>query len=113
MNEKKYMEDIDVFSENVIEVLETNYEGRAVNHEGLKIGQKVKLINKPYDDYNKNEIFVVTLDNKVLGRFPINYAAKYAPLIDDKKCVIYSEVVYAQYNVTRPVLTIFLASSKV
>lgn len=106
MNEKKYMEDIDVFSENVIEVLETNYEGRAVNHEGLKIGQKVKLINKPYDDYNKNEIFVVTLDNKVLGRFPINYAAKYAPLIDDKKCVIYSEVVYAQYNVTRPVLTI-------
>lgn len=95
------MEDIDLYSENVIEVLETNYEGRTINHEGLKIGQKVKLVNKPY-----NEVFVVTLDNKVLGRFPGDYAAKYAPLIDDKKYIIYSEVVYTQYNVTRPVLTI-------
>lgn len=89
MDEKNYMEDVDIYHENRIEI-----NGKLNNYERLKIGQKVKLIHN-----GAEEVCVVTSDGEFLGQFPIGYAAKYAPLIDDGKYIIHSEIVHIARNV--------------
>lgn len=89
MDEKNYMEDVDIYHENRIEI-----NGKLNNYERLKIGQEVKLIHN-----GAEEVCVVTSDGEFLGQFPIGYATKYAPLIDDGKYIIHSEIVHIARNV--------------
>ena len=79
------MQNYEIENKAIIEIVGTQYNNRAINHIGLRVGDKVKLIHESENAHDGNAILVFSEEDKPLGYFPKGQAALYAPAIESKK----------------------------
>lgn len=98
--------EIDINKESIIEVVGTQYEGRAANHKYLKIGQTLSLQRQKDNAYDSMALMVTTADGTPLGYLPKGQASIYASAIDTGRYTFSAEVASASYDPQRPILLV-------
>ncbi|MCM1222303.1 MAG: HIRAN domain-containing protein [Lachnospiraceae bacterium] len=104
------MNDMEIQREAIIEIVGTQYEGRAVNHKDLKLHQKIVMKHHKDNAYDSNAVLILTDDGRELGYLPKGYASLYAPAIDSGKYHFVVEVIKAEYDTERPILMVKITS---
>lgn len=100
------MNNMEIQKEAIVEIVGTQYEGRAANHKNLALNQKLILNRQPDNIHDSNAIMVLTEDGKELGYMPKGYASLYAPAIDNKESIFSVEIVKTEFDSERPILII-------
>ena len=77
--------DFEIQREAIIEIVGTQYEGRAVNHFGLNEHQKLIIKHQPDNSHDSNAVMILTGDKKKLGYVPEKDNIVFARLMDAGK----------------------------
>lgn len=96
--------------EAIIEIVGTQYEGRAENHNSLFLQQGLVLKHQSDNPHDHNAVLLLTEDGKELGFLPKGYASLYAPAIDSGRYTFSIEIVKAENDPERPILIIKIIS---
>lgn len=107
MNNNNNME---IQREAIIEIVGTQYEGRAVNHNPLFLQQNLILKHQSDNPHDHNAVLLLTEDGKKLGFLPKGYASLYAPAIDSGRYTFSIEIVKAEPDPERPILIVKIIS---
>lgn len=100
------MNNIDIQRDAIIEIVGTQYDGRARNHTNLKLQQKLVMKHQKNNSHDDNAVLILTNDGKELGFMPKGYASIYAPAIDSNKYNFTVEVVKTESDPERPILIV-------
>ncbi len=95
---------MEIQREAIIEIVGTQYEGRAVNHNPLFLQQGLILKHQSDNPHDHNAVLLLTEDGKELGFLPKGYASLYAPAIDSGRYTFSIEIVKAEPDPERPIL---------
>lgn len=90
--------------EAIIEIVGTQYEGRAQNHSELFQQQKLLMKHQHNNLHDPNAVMLLTGDGKELGFLPKGYASLYAPAIDSGRYSFDAEVAQSEFDPERPIL---------
>lgn len=101
---------MEIQREAIIEIVGTQYEGRAVNHNPLFLQQGLILKHQSYNPHDHNAVLLLTEDGKELGFLPKGYASLYAPAIDSGRYTFFIEIVKAEPDPERPILIVKIIS---
>ena len=105
------MNNIEIQRENILEVVGTQYEGRAVNHQGLSYQQKLVMQHQTDNPHDSNAVLILTEDGRELGYLSAGYASVYAPMIDSERYSFTIEVSKSEPDSNeRPVLMVKIIS---
>ncbi len=96
--------------EATIEIVGTQYEGRAANHQPLFLQQDLILKHQNNNPYDRNAVLLLTDDGKELGFLPKGYASIYAPAIDSARYSFTVEIVKSEPDPQRPILIVKITS---
>ena len=96
--------------EAIIEIVGTQYEGRAANHQPLFLQQDLILKHQNNNPYDRNAVLLLTDDGKELGFLPKGYASIYAPAIDRARYSFTVEIVKSEPDPQRPILIVKITS---
>lgn len=102
--------DMEIQREAIIEIVGTQYDGRAGNHKGLQFQQKLIMQHQTGNPHDPNAVMLLTADGKALGFLPMGYASLYAPAIDSGRYTFSVEVAKAEYDAERPILIVRVIS---
>ena len=101
---------MEIQKEAIIEIVGTQYEGRAVNHNPQFLQQGLVLKHQSDNPHDHNAVLLLTEDGKELGFLPKGYASLYAPAIDSGRYTFSIEIVKAEPDPERPILIIKIIS---
>ena len=101
---------MEIQREAIIEIVGTQYEGRAVNHNALSLQQSLIFKHQTDNPYDHNAVLLLTEDGKELGFLPKGYASLYAPAIDSGRYTFSIEIVKTEPDPKRPILIIKIIS---
>ncbi len=101
---------MEIQREAIIEIVGTQYEGRAVNHNPLFLHQGLILKHQSNNPHDHNAVLLLTEDGKELGFLPKGYASLYAPAIDSGRYTFFIEIVKAESDPERPILIVKIIS---
>ena len=101
---------MEIQREAIIEIVGTQYEGRAVNHNPLFLQQGLILKHQSDNSHDHNAVLLLTEDGKELGFLPEGYASLYAPAIDSGRYTFSIEIVKAESGPERPILIVKIIS---
>lgn len=101
---------MEIQREAIIEIVGTQYEGRAVNHNPLFLQQGLVLKHQSDNPHDHNAVLLLTEDGKELGFLPKGYASLYAPAIDSGRYTFSIEIVKAEPDPERPILIVKIIS---
>ncbi|MDE6729408.1 MAG: HIRAN domain-containing protein, partial [Oscillospiraceae bacterium] len=101
-----YMDDLEIQREATIEIVGTQYDGRAENHKNLYLHQKLVMKHQKNNTHDDNAILLFTEDNKELGFIPRGQASLYVPAIDSEKYNFTVEVAKTEPDSQRPILLV-------
>lgn len=101
---------MEIQREAIIEIVGTQYEGRAVNHNPLFLQQGLILKHQSDNSHDHNAVLLLTEDGKELGFLPKGYASLYAPAIDSGRYTFSIEIVKAEPDPERPILIVKIIS---
>lgn len=101
---------MEIQREAIIEIVGTQYEGRAVNHNPLFLQQGLILKHQSDNSHDHNAVLLLTEDGKELGFLPKGYASLYAPAIDSGRYTFSIEIVKAESDPERPILIVKIIS---
>lgn len=101
---------MEIQREAIIEIVGTQYEGRAVNHNPLFLQQGLILKHQRDNPHDCNAVLLLTKDGKELGFLPKGYASLYAPAIDSGRYTFSIEIVKAEPDPERPILIVKIIS---
>lgn len=101
---------MEIQREAIIEIVGTQYEGRAVNHNALSLQQSLIFKHQTDNPYDHNAVLLLTEDGKELGFLPKGYASLYAPVIDSGRYTFSIEIVKTEPDPKRPILIIKIIS---
>ncbi len=101
---------MEIQREAIIEIVGTQYEGRAVNHQNLIYQQNLKVKHQSDNIHDHNAIIVLTNEDKELGFLPKGYASLYAPAIDSGRYSFAVEIVRSEPDPERPILIVKITS---
>ena len=104
------MNNMEIQKEAIIEIVGTQYEGRALNHQALFFNQELFLKHQNDNPYDHNAVLLLTKDGKELGFLPKGYASLYAPAIDSGRYKFSVEVVKTEPDPQRPILIVKVVS---
>lgn len=104
------MNNMEIQREAIIEIVGTQYEGRAVNHNSLSLQQSLTFKHQIDNPHDRNAVLLLTKDGKELGFFPKGYASLYAPAIDSGRYTFSIEIVKTEPDLERPILIIKIIS---
>ena len=104
------MNNMEIQREAIIEIVGTQYEGRAVNHNALSLQQSLIFKHQTDNPYDHNAVLLLTEDGKELGFLPKGYASLYAPAIDSGRYTFSIEIVKTEPDPKRPILIIKIIS---
>lgn len=104
------MNNMEIQREAIIEIVGTQYEGRAVNHNSLSLQQSLTFKHQIDNPHDHNAVLLLTKDGKELGFFPKGYASLYAPAIDSGRYTFSIEIVKTEPDLERPILIIKIIS---
>ena len=104
------MNNMEIQREAIIEIVGTQYEGRAVNHNALSLQQSLIFKHQTDNPYDHNAVLLLTEDGKELGFLPKGYASLYAPVIDSGRYTFSIEIVKTEPDPKRPILIIKIIS---
>ncbi len=97
---------MEIKKEEEIEIVGTQYEGRAINHRLLTVGQKLLMKHQTDNVYDDNAIIILTSDDKELGFMPRGYASIYAPAMDSGRYNFNVEIIKTESSSERPILIV-------
>lgn len=101
---------MEIQREAIIEIVGTQYEGRAINHQPLLLQQGLLLKHQSENPYDHNAVLLLTVDGKELDFLPKGYASLYAPAIDSGRYSFTVEVVKSEPDPERPILIVKITS---
>ena len=101
---------MEIQREAIIEIVGTQYEGRAVNHNPLFLQQGFILKHQSDNPHDHNAVLLLTEDGKELGYLPKGYASLYAPAIDNGRYSFSVEIVKSEPDPERPILIVKITS---
>ena len=101
---------MEIQREAIIEIVGTQYEGRAVNHQPMFLQQELVLKHQSDNPHDHNAVLLLTKDGKELGFLPKGYASLYAPAIDSGRYNFSIEIVKAEPDPERPILIVKIIS---
>lgn len=101
---------MEIQREAIIEIVGTQYEGRAINHQPLFLQQDLTLKHQSDNPHDHNAVLLLTVDGKELGFLPKGYASLYAPAIDSGRYSFTVEVVKSEPDPERPILIVKITS---
>ena len=101
---------MEIQREAIIEIVGTQYEGRAVNHNPLFLQQGLILKHQSDNSHDHNAVLLLTEDGKELGFLPKGYASLYAPAIDSGRYTFSIEIIKAEPDPERPILIVKIIS---
>ena len=101
---------MEIQREAIIEIVGTQYEGRAINHNPLLLQQGLILKHQSDNLHDHNAVLLLTEDGKKLGFLPKGYASLYAPAIDSGRYTFSIEIVKAEPDPERPILIVKIIS---
>lgn len=104
------MYNMELQREAIIEIVGTQYEGRAANHKPQFLNQRLILKHLSENPHDQNAVILLTEDGKELGFLPKGYASLYAPAIDSGRYTFSVEVVMAESSPERPILIVKIIS---
>lgn len=104
------MDDMEIQREAIIEIVGTQYEGRAINHQPLFLQQGLLLKHQNDNPHDQNAVILLTADGKELGFLPKGYASLYAPAIDSGRYSFSIEIVKSEPDPERPILIVKITS---
>ncbi len=93
-----------------IEIVDTQYNGRANNHRNLVLHQELLMKHMKNNFYDQNAVMIFTSDLKELGFLPKGYASIYAPAIDSNRYAFTVKVIKTEYEAKRPILIVEIIS---
>ena len=97
--------------EQDVEVVGTQYDGRAINHQHLMIHQNLVMKHQKDNIHDPNAVVILTDDGKELGFLPEGYASLYAPAIDSKRYSFAVKIMKTKYDSERrPILIVKIIS---
>ena len=108
----KMNNNMEIRREAIIEIVGTQYEGRAVNHQHLSILQELILKHQSDNPYDQNAVLLLTADRKELGFLPKGYASLYAPAIDSGRYSFTVEILKTEPDPERPILIVKITSEQ-
>ncbi|MCD7811028.1 MAG: HIRAN domain-containing protein [Ruminococcus sp.] len=101
---------MEIQREAIIEIVGTQYEGRAINHQPLLLQQNLILEHQSDNPHDRNAVLLLTNDGKELGFLPKGYASLYAPAIDSGRYNFTIEAVKSEPDPERPILIVKISS---
>lgn len=101
---------MEIQREAIVEIVGTQYEGRAVNHKNLTNPNKLSIKHQCNNTHDPNAVIVLNNYGEELGVLPKGYASIYAPAIDSDRYVFSIEIVKAEFDPERPILIIKIIS---
>lgn len=101
---------MEIQREAIIEIVGTQYEDRASNHQSLFLHQDLMLKHQSDNPHDHNAVLLLTEDGKELGFLPKGYASLYAPAIDSGKYSFSVEILKAEPDPERPILIVKIIS---
>lgn len=101
---------MEIQREETIEIVGTQYDGRAANHQGLMPYQKLVMKHQKDNRHDPNAVIILTDDGKELGYLPKGYASLYAPAIDNDRYSFAVEIIKTEYDYKRPILIVKIIS---
>lgn len=101
---------MEIQKEAIIEIVGTQYNGRAVNHQKLINQQNLIVKHQINNIHDRNAVVVLTNDGKELGFLPKGYASLYAPAIDSGRYSFTVEIVKSEPDFERPILIVKITS---
>lgn len=101
---------MEIQREAIIEIVGTQYEGCAINHQPMFLQQELLLKHQSDNPHDYNAVLLLTKDGKELGFLPKGYASLYAPAIDSGRYNFSIEIVKAEHNPERPILIVKIIS---
>lgn len=104
------MDDMEIQREAIIEIVGTQYEGRAINHQPLFLQQGLLLKHQNDNPHDQNAVILLTADGKELGFLPKGYASLYAPVLDSGRYSFNIEIVKSNPDPERPILIVKIIS---
>ena len=105
------MNNMEIQKEAIVEIVGTQYEGRAVNHKNLtNPNNKLSIKHQCNNTHDPNAVIVINNYGEELGVLPKGYASIYAPAIDSDRYVFSIEIVKAEFDPERPILIIKIIS---
>lgn len=104
------MNNMEIQREAIIEIVGTQYEGRAANHNSLSLQQSLTFKHQIDNPHDHNAVLLLTEDGKELGFLPKGYASLYAPAIDSGRYTFSIEIVKTEPDSERPILIIKIIS---
>jgi hypothetical protein len=104
------MNNMELQREAIIEIVGTQYEGRAENHQQLFLQQRLILKHQINNLHDHNAVILLTDDGKELGFLPKGYASLYAPAIDSGRYSFSIEIVKSEPDPERPILIVKITS---
>ena len=104
------MDNMEIQREAIIEIVGTEYEGRAVNHDPQFLQQGLILKHQSDNPHDHNAVLLLTEGGKELGYLPKGFASLYAPAIDSGRYTFSIEIVKAEPDPQRPILIVKIIS---
>lgn len=101
---------MEIQREAIVEIVGTQYEGRAVNHKNLTNSNKLSIKHQCNNTHDPNAVIVLNNYGEELGFLPKGYASIYAPAIDSGRYFFSIEIVKAEFDPERPILIIKIIS---
>lgn len=101
---------MEIQREAIIEIVGTQYEGRAINHQPLFLQQNLILKHQSNNPHDHNAVLLLTDGGKELGFLPKGYASLYAPAIDSGRYSFTVGVVKSDPDPERPILIVKITS---
>ena len=101
---------MEIQREAIIEIVGTQYQGRAVNHQPQFLQQELVLKHQSDNPHDHNAVLLLTKDGKELGFLPKGTASLYAPAIDSGRYNFSIEIVKAEPDPERPILIVKIIS---
>lgn len=100
---------MEIQKEETIEIVGTQYEGRAANHQPQFL-KNLTLKHQKDNPHDSNAVLILTGDGKELGFLPKGYASIYAPSIDSGRYIFAVDVVKSEQDPERPILIVKITS---
>lgn len=101
---------MEIQREAIMEIIGTQYEGRAVNHQNLFLHQNLVMKRQGDNVNDHNAVILLTEDGKELGIMSKEYASLYAAAIDSDRYSFAVEIVKSEPSTERPILIVKITS---
>lgn len=101
---------IEIQREQYVEIVVTQYDEHAINHQNLMLHQKLIMKHQSDNIHDHNAVVILTDNGKELGYMPKGYASIYAPAIDSGRYSFAVEIIKTEYDSERPILIVKINS---